>query len=248
MRHLSTKQKASSTLSSVTLSAEWDSEQKASTKSCVSSEDVKTQASLGRTASPDPCSKPCSTPDDPQGASLSRDTPAELGACKCSMKPCQNCRKPNGPLAEEGQPLKANGPVDCNSAESCRQTELQHRLKPSTTPDSAAASGLVNHIRAESVKKEPESATEACTQKHCPAAPTIWPHSGQQNHRSQTELQECMSSDEKPSYYITSSARTDTPSKGNQEHDSTKLGSSSPTPGTHSHTLQTVYTTHFTLF
>ncbi|KAM7413752.1 hypothetical protein PAMA_020905 [Pampus argenteus] len=222
MRHLSTKQKASSTLSS-----EWDSEQKASTKSCVTSEDVKTQASLGRTASPDLCSKPCSTPDD----SLSRDTPAELAACKCSMTPCQNCRKPNGPLAEEGQPPKANGPVDCNSpSESCKQPELQHRLKPSTTPESAAASGLVNHIGAETVKKEPESTTVACAQKHCPAAPTIRPHSGQQNHRSQTELQECMSSDEKPSYPTTSSARSDAPSKGNQEHASTKLGSSSPTP------------------
>ncbi|XP_040901850.1 PHD finger protein 12 isoform X2 [Toxotes jaculatrix] len=238
MRHLSIKQKGSSTastLSSVTSSAESPSEQKASAKSCVTSEDMKTQASLGRTSSPDLCSKPCSTPDDPQGASLSRDTPAELGVCKCSVTPCQNCRKPNGPLAEECQPPKANGPVDCNSSsDSCRQVELLHRVKPSTTPpDSAPTSGLVNHIGAETVKKEPESTTEACAQKNCPTALTIWPHSGQQNHRNQTVLQEeCMTSSEKPSYSITSSAQSesDTPPKGNQEQNSTKLGSSSPTP------------------
>ncbi|XP_037631892.1 PHD finger protein 12 isoform X2 [Sebastes umbrosus] len=236
MRHLSIKQKASSaasTLSPVTSSTEWVSEQKASTKSCVTSEGMKTPSSLGRTSLPDPCSKPCSTPNDPQGASLLRDTLAETGVCKCSPTPCQNCRKPNGPLAEECQPPKANGPIDCNSAsDSCRQAELQHRLMTSTTPpDSAPASVLVNHIGAETVKKEPESTTEACAQKNCPTALTIWPHSGQQNHRSQTVLQqECMSSDEKPTYSITSSARSYTPPKGNQEHDSTKLRSSSLSP------------------
>uniref|UniRef100_A0AAQ5Y541 PHD finger protein 12 n=1 Tax=Amphiprion ocellaris TaxID=80972 RepID=A0AAQ5Y541_AMPOC len=202
MRHLSIKQKASSTASS----AEWGSEQKVSTKPRLPSEDMKTQASLGRTSSPEPCSKPCSTPDDPQGASLSRDTPAELGVCKCRMTPCQNCRKSNGPLAEI-QPPKANGPVDCNSAsDSCRQAELQHRLKPSTTPrDSAPTSGLVNHIGTEMVKKESESSTEACAQKICPTAPTIWTHSSQQNHRSQKELrEEFVSSDEKPLYSVAS--------------------------------------------
>lgn len=212
MRHLSIRQKASST--AVPSSAEWVSEQNASTKSCVSSEDMKSQASLGRTSPPDPCSKPCSIPDDPQGA--------ELGVCKCITTPCQNCRKPNGPLAEECQPPKANGPVDCNSA-----SELQHRLKPSPTPpDSAPASGLVNHIGAETLKKEPESTTEACAQKICPTAPTIWSHSGQQNHRSQTELQK-----EKPTYSITSSTHPDAPPKGNQDHEPTKLGSPSPAPG-----------------
>ncbi|KAG7235003.1 hypothetical protein INR49_003202 [Caranx melampygus] len=236
MRHLSIKQKTSPTasaLSSVTSSAE--SEQKAGAKSCVTSEDMKTQASLGRTSSPDPCSKPCSTPNDPQGASLSRDTPAELGVCKCSMTSCQNCRKPNGPLAEERQPPKANGPVDCHSSsDACRQVELQCRVKPSATPpDSAPASALVNHIGAETVKKEPESTTEPCAQKICPTAPTIWPHGGQQNHRNQTVLQEdqCMTSKETRSHSITSSARSDTPPKGSQE--STKLessSSSSPTP------------------
>uniref|UniRef100_UPI0037E7BB36 PHD finger protein 12 isoform X3 n=1 Tax=Semicossyphus pulcher TaxID=241346 RepID=UPI0037E7BB36 len=218
MRHLSIKQKASSTLPSLTSPAEWSSEQKASKKSCVTSEDVKTKASIGRTSSPEPCSKPCSTP---------ADALSELGVCKCSMTPCQNCRKPNGPLAEEHRPPKANGPVDCShSSEPCRQVELQHRLKPVTTPsDSAPASGLLNHIGAETVKKEPESTTETCAQKICPTAPTIWPHGGQQNHRSQTELQE-ESSEEKPS--ITSSARSASPPKGNQEHGPTKLGAPSP--------------------
>lgn len=236
VRHLSVKQKASptaSTLTSETSPAEWISEQKASTKSCVTSDDVKTQASLERTSSPDPCSKPCSTLDDPLGASFSVDPLAELGVCKCSMTQCQNCRKPNGPLAEDCQPPKANGPVDCNSAsDSCRQAELQHRLKSSTTPpDSAPASGLANHIRAETVKKEPESTTEACAEKNCPTAPTIWPHSGQQDHRSQIELQEeSMSSSEKASYSITSCARSDTPPKGNQEHGPAKLGSPSSIP------------------
>uniref|UniRef100_A0A671WY61 PHD finger protein 12 n=1 Tax=Sparus aurata TaxID=8175 RepID=A0A671WY61_SPAAU len=205
MRHLSVKHKASSTESSLT-------------KSRLTPDDMKTQASLERTSSPDPCSKPCSAPDDPLRAPFSVDPLAELGVCKCSMIPCLKCRKPNGPLAEECQPSKANGPVDCNSApDSCRQAELQHRLRPSTP--SAPVSGLVNHIGVETVKKEPEGSTEACAQKNCPIASKIWPHSGQQNHRSQTQLQEeSMSSDEKPSYSITSHAHSYTPSKGTQEH------------------------------
>ncbi|XP_053279322.1 PHD finger protein 12 [Pleuronectes platessa] len=236
MRHLSIKQKASSTaptVSSVTSSAEKESEQKIGTKSCLTSEDKKTQASLGRTLSPDPCSKHCSTADDQQRASRSMDTTAEQGICKCNMASCQNCRKPNGPLAEEHQPPKANGPIDCNSSsDPCRQVELQCRTKLSSTPAvSAPTCGLVNHIGAETVKKEPESTTVTWAQKNCPPAPTIWPHSSQQNHRNQTALLEaCMSSKEKPSHSITSSARTDTPLKVNQEHGSTKLGSSSPTP------------------
>uniref|UniRef100_A0A3Q0SEK2 PHD finger protein 12 n=1 Tax=Amphilophus citrinellus TaxID=61819 RepID=A0A3Q0SEK2_AMPCI len=194
MRHLSIKQRTSST--AVMGLREWDFEHKASTKSSGTSEDVKTRASLERTSSPDPCPKPCTIPSDSQGASLSRDNPSELGV--------------------------SNGPVDCNStSDSCRQAELQNRLKPGITPpDSASASGLVNHIGKEMVKKEPESTVNACAQKNCPTAPTIWTHSGQQNHRSQTELQECMSSDEKPSFSITSSSLSDAPSKGSQEHDS----------------------------
>ncbi|XP_024654894.2 PHD finger protein 12 [Maylandia zebra] len=220
MRHLSIKQKASST--------EWHFEQKANTQSSGASEDMKTQASLERTSSPDPCSKACSTPSDSQGASLSKDSPSGLVLCKCTVTPCQNCRKPNGPL-ELVQPPRANGPVDCNSAsDSCRQAELQNRLKAGKTP-SASAYGLVNHIGTETVKKEPESTVNACAQQNCPTAPTIWPHSGQQNHRSQTEPQEeCVSTDEKPSS-ITSSSFTDAPSRGSQEHDTVKFGSA-PTP------------------
>ncbi|XP_056298002.1 PHD finger protein 12-like [Pseudoliparis swirei] len=234
MRHLSIKQKASSTattLSSVPVSADWVSEQKSTAKSCVMSEDMKT--SFERTSSLASCSKHCSTPDDPQGASLSRDRLAELGICKCNTPPCQNCRKPNGPRAEEFQPTKANRPVDCNStSDSWRQAELQHRLTPTTPHVPAPATGLVNHIGAEMVKKELESATKACAQKNCPTALTIWPHSGQQNHMSLPELQEeCMSSDEKLTYSITSSNRSFTPTKSIQERDQTKLGSSSsPTP------------------
>ncbi|XP_041664774.1 PHD finger protein 12 [Cheilinus undulatus] len=216
MRHLSSKQRSSSSLPSVTPAPEWSSEQKSSSKSCVTSEDVKNKAPIGRTSSLEPCSKPCSTPDD---------TLSELAVCKCNMMPCLNCRKPNGPLTEEHQPSKANGPVDCSrSSDSCRQGDLQHRLKPVTIPSDAPASGLPNHIRAENVKKEVESTTEACAQKICPTAPTIWPPSGQQNHRNQTEE----SSEEKPS--ITSSARPVTPPKGDKDHSQNRLGVTPPTP------------------
>ncbi|XP_070685616.1 PHD finger protein 12 isoform X2 [Pempheris klunzingeri] len=224
MRHLSVKQRAlttASTPSPATPPAEWGPEQNASAKPHAPSEDMKTE---GRTSSPEPCSKPCSAPDNPQGASFSRAPPAELAVCKCSTTPCQNCRKPNGPLAEECRPPKANGPVDCHSAsDPCRQAELEHRLKPGTAPppDPAPAPGLVNHIGTEMVKKEPESTSEACAQINCPTAPTIWPPSGQQNHRSQ---EEGVSSDQKPSYPITSSACSDTPPPGSQEHGPHRLG------------------------
>ncbi|KAM4566314.1 PHD finger protein 12-like [Odontesthes bonariensis] len=214
MRHLSIKQRAGST-------AELDL--KTNIKSCVTPEETKTQPSIGRTSSSEPCSNRCSIE-----ACLSRDIPVESGLCTCSTVPCQNCRKPNGPLTEL-QPPKANGPVDSMSAsDSCRQAELQHRLKPSTTPpDSAPASGLMNHIGTEAVKKDPESTREVCPQKNHPTAPTIWPHSSQLNHRTQTDLQgECMSNDEKPHNSSPSCA----PSKDNQGHDSTKLGTSSPVP------------------
>ncbi|XP_033953729.1 PHD finger protein 12 [Pseudochaenichthys georgianus] len=219
MRHLSIKQKtlsAAPTLSSATPSAERVSEQKAPSR--VTPEETKTH---GRTPPPAPCSKPCGTSNDPQGASLSE-------VCKCGMKPCQNCRKANGPLEE---PPKANGPLDCtSSSDSCRQAELQHRLKPGATPpDPAPSLGLVNHIGAETVKQEPEGTTEACAQKTAPTALTIWPHGVQQNHRSQAEQQrgEGTKSDQKPTYSITSK---DAPPKGSQEHEPTKLGFTSPSP------------------
>uniref|UniRef100_A0A1A8L2G2 PHD finger protein 12 n=1 Tax=Nothobranchius pienaari TaxID=704102 RepID=A0A1A8L2G2_9TELE len=217
MRHLSIRQKADTAASS----AECDG-----TKARITPEDLKTRASLERTSSTDPCSKPCSLPEPPPGAFISRDTLAGLAGCKCSMDPCQNCRRPNGPLAEL-EPSKANGPIDCKSAsDPCRQDGLQHRLKPSTTPpDLAPALKPVNHIGTEAVKKEPEP----CAQKRCPAAPAVWPLSSQQNHRSLTELQEeSMSRDEKLSYSITSSSHSEAP-KGSQEHDPTKMEPSLPT-------------------
>ncbi|KAM8904671.1 PHD finger protein 12 [Spinachia spinachia] len=230
MRHLSIKQKAISSrtaLSSATASEDWGSEQKNTAKSRATSEGMKTF--FERTSSLDLCSKPRTTSNDPQDASLSRDMLAELGVCKCNASPCQNCRKPNGPLAEECQPPKANGPVDYNRpSDSCRQTELQYRLKPTTTPQVAAlASGLVNHIAAETVKREPESSTVSRTQQNCPSALTILLHSGQQNHTSQAELQrEFTGINEKPTNSITSSTHSDPVTKGNP----TNLGSASPTP------------------
>uniref|UniRef100_A0A1A8CTI5 PHD finger protein 12 n=1 Tax=Nothobranchius kadleci TaxID=1051664 RepID=A0A1A8CTI5_NOTKA len=210
MRHLSIRQKAAS-------SAECDG-----AKARVAPEDLNTRASLERTSSTDPCSKP----ESPPGAFISRDTLAGLAGCKCSMDPCQNCRRPNGPLAEL-EPSKANGPIDCKSAsDPCRQGGLQRTLKPSTTPpDPAPALKPVNHIGSEAVKKEPET----CAQNSCP---TVWPLSSQQNHRGPAELQEeSVSRDEKLSYSITSSSHSDAP-KGSQEHDPTKMEPSLPTSGT----------------
>lgn len=219
MRHLSIKQKAGSAESS----AELDSK-----KTSVSSEDMKLQASLERTSS-ELCFKPCALPLNPQGPLTSRDPPAELGVCKCSLEPCQNCRKPNGPLAEL-QLTEANGPVDCKTSDSYRQAELQLRLKPcSTPPDSVPTPELPNHIGTQTVKKDPESTAEDCAQKNCPMGPTIWPPRSQQNHRSQAELQEeCTSRDEKP----TSLTSTSTSPSGTQVQDPTKQELSFPSTGT----------------
>ncbi|KAM6933559.1 LOW QUALITY PROTEIN: PHD finger protein 12 [Xenentodon cancila] len=225
MRHLS-KQRAGSTPSS----AEMDCAKNIA-RSCTTSVDMKTQASLKRTSSPDPCSKPSGIPESNQGASLARDTQTELGVCKCHTTPCQNCRKPNGSLADL-EPPKAKRPVDCNIAsDSCRQAELQHRLKPPTAPpESSPALELMNHIGTDLVKKEHEGTIEACAQTNPPTAPTTWPHSSQQNHSSKTELQEeCISSNKKPSYSTSSSPTSGSPSKGNQVHSSTKLVTSSST-------------------
>lgn len=148
-------------------SADWAS----GAKTC---DGVKPQDPSEWNSSPEPVSRPHTTPEAPRGASL-------------SAAACQNCRKPNGPLAEERQPPKANGPVDCDSGlDPCREAELQLRLKPD-----AAVSALVNHIGADDIKTEPESvAMEDCTQKNSPAAPTIWTHRAQQNHQNQEASKE----------------------------------------------------------
>lgn len=186
MRHLSIKQKSSSPASG-TPPSEW--EHKTSTNSSRTSEDVKTQASLERTSSSKPCSK---------------DTLVEQVVCKCIVRPCQNCRKSNGPVAETSPPPKANGPVECRSVpDSCKQSELQHRLKP-TDP----VAGLVNHIGEPTVKREPASTAE----EKCPAAPTIWVHAELKNHQNQ---EESMIIDEKPPK--TSSASSGALPKGTEE-------------------------------
>ncbi|XP_061574666.1 PHD finger protein 12 isoform X2 [Cololabis saira] len=224
MRHLS-KQRAGSPPSS----AELDCEQNTA-KSRAPSVDMKTQASLKRTSSPDPCSKPSAVTDGNPGAPLARDPQVELGVCKCHTPPCQNCRKPNGSLAEF-EPPKAKRSVDCNVTPApsapCRQAELQHRLKPPTAePDAAPALELMNHIGTELVKREHGGVTEASAQKNCPAAPTLWPHGSQQNHSSsRTELQEDWRSSEKNAGYSSSSS----PPAGHPAHSSTKLTTSSPT-------------------
>ncbi|XP_054650655.1 PHD finger protein 12 isoform X2 [Dunckerocampus dactyliophorus] len=222
MRHLSTKQKTSSTSLSTSPTAQWDSDNKDICKSCTTPENVKSQHSLERTYSPGPYSKLCIAPDDRQGTSSTRDSLGQPFACKCSMPPCQNCRKYNGPV-HECHPSKANGPIDCKTeSQCCIQGELQRR-KPDT-PDSAAAADLVNHIGAETLKKEPGSTAEVCTPQHCPGSPAIC-SSNQQNHRTQAL---CISSDEKPCDAITISARSKTPPKDNQEQHplNTELSSS----------------------
>lgn len=169
MRHLSVRQ------SSSTPPADWASELKTGAKTCAPPGGVKPQDPSEWDSSPEPASKPHATPEGPRGAARSA---------------CQNCRKPNGPLAEERQPPKANGPVGCDSGpDSCRGAELQHRLKPDAVA-AAAASELVNHIGAVDIKREPESgATEDCAQKNSPAAPTIWTHRAQ-NHQNQEASRE----------------------------------------------------------
>lgn len=190
MRHLSVKQ------SSPTPPEDWVSELKAGAKTCATPDHVKPQDS-----SPEPASKACTTPEAPRGASLSA-TPA----CECSATAGQNCRKANGPVAEERPPLKANGPVGCNiGSDPCREAELQHRLKPQD-----AASELLNHVGTENIKTEPESVgVEECSQKNSPTAPTIWL---QQNHQNQE-------------------AGSEAPPTGDKDQSPNKLGSKLPSPG-----------------
>ncbi|XP_019717142.1 PHD finger protein 12 [Hippocampus comes] len=217
MRHLSTKQN----ISSKPPSAQLDSDNKDRCKSCTASEDVRSHPSLQRT-SPGPYSNLCSTTDDPEGSAPTRDTLAQQVVSKSSIPPCQNCSKPNGPLTEECHPSKTNGPLECNSESQYYVQEIpQHRLKPCTaTHDSAAASDLVNHIGTETLKKEPESTTEACTPKYRPVSTTTCSQSNQQNHRTQAELQiESMSNNVKSCDSITS-----------QEQYSSNIESSSPSP------------------
>ncbi|XP_049581006.1 PHD finger protein 12 isoform X2 [Syngnathus scovelli] len=202
MRHLSTKQNTSSKPPS----AQLDSDDKDVCKSCTVPEDVRRKPSLQRTSSPGPCSKICSTSDDPDGPSLTRDTLSQQVGSKCNMPPCQSCTKHNGPLPEECHPSIANGPLDCNSeSQYCVQEVQQHRLKPCTDTLESAACDLVNHIGTETLKKEPESATEARSPKHHPVSTIMCSQSNTQNHRPQAELQiESMSNNIKPSDTITS--------------------------------------------
>ncbi|XP_056139226.1 PHD finger protein 12 [Lampris incognitus] len=243
MRHLSIKQKASSSSPAstpVSSSMEWDPRQKAYIKSCVPSEDTKPLASQ-RTLSPGPCTKPCGSPDDALRATVPKGPMVELDSCNCIMIPCKNCRKFNGPLAVESQqPPKANGPVDCNSAsDSCRQTEFQLRLKSDithqesvSTPASVTSLKLVNHIDGDIVKRESGNNIEVCSHKDCTTLPVMCSDTKQQKHTTQLKLQtECIGSEAKLSDSITSSAHPITPSEVIQDHGITKLESSTTIAG-----------------
>lgn len=190
MRHLSVQQRAS------TLPEDWVSELKAAAKTCATPDDVKPQD-----VSPEPAPKARTTPEAHRGAALSA-TPA---ACACSAAACHNCRKANGPVAEERPPLKANGPSDwTGGSDLCREAELQRRLKPED-----AASELLNHVGSEDIKTEPESVvTEGCAQKH----PTIWLNRAQQNHQDQE-------------------AAGEAPPTGEKDQSPDKLASKSASPG-----------------
>lgn len=187
MRHLSVKQSSAT-------SPPPPLDRVSELKTGATPDDLKPQDPPGSNSSPDPACPPRGTAEAPRGA-----------ACRCSAATCHNCRKPNGPLAEE--PLKANGPV---GSDSCREAELQHRLKPeAAAPSPAAASELVNHIGTEKIKTEPESvATEDCAQKNS----TIWTHRLQQNHQE-------------------AGGEVAVVAVGAQDQSSNKLGSKSPTPG-----------------
>ncbi|KAM8853303.1 PHD finger protein 12 [Synchiropus picturatus] len=190
MRHLSTKPKAPALLST----AEWNT-------LCTTLEDVKPPTCLERTSTP----KPCSDSNDFEGDS-----------CQCSTKPCHNCRKPNGPVADETQALKANGPVDFNNAtEPCRQ-----RLTPL---ESVTLSEMANHVDAGIVKEEPLSTMETCTQKLFPSTPSTCPHlhSNQQNNGGQIQD---LNTDKNPPHSISCSVTTSTAPIHKQGHVSVASG------------------------
>lgn len=192
MRHLSIKQKSPAPV------PEWD-RHKTSTDSGQTPEDLK--PSTARTSqSTAPCEK---------------GSPMELDAvCKCISSPGHNCRKPNGPLAEESPLPKANGPLDCHSVP-FKQNEL--RLKPSdsgssvSSSSSSCRSGLVNHIG--EVKREPESTS--VEEKCPPSAPTIW-----DTHQTQ---EEGSGPDVKPPR-TSSSSVADALSKGSGEQQAKRPG------------------------
>ncbi|XP_024121100.1 PHD finger protein 12 [Oryzias melastigma] len=218
MRHLSIKQTPGSTSA-----ADFELEQKSFIKSCIFSEEMKAQASFGRTSSPLPCPKmpTGSLSKSSLGPSFSKDSPAKLPVCQCNTTSCQNCHKTNGPVAAL-QPPSPCTTLDCDSTlTSSRHTELQHRLNPSSTAlESEPVTGLVNHVQTEAVKKEHEGTTEICALKNCPAAPTLWPNSSELNNKSPNNLQEeCLSSDP---HSLTGSSISDAP-KEKQKQDPEKL-------------------------
>ncbi|XP_055081917.1 PHD finger protein 12 isoform X1 [Periophthalmus magnuspinnatus] len=145
MRHLSIKQKSPAPES------DWESHKTSTDPSPDQNQDLKSKnrdlKPPGERTSPSPA--PCGKQIEPD-------------LCKCISIPCQNCRKPNGPVPGETPPPKANGPLECHSVP-CKQSE--HRLK------TAGGAVQVNHIG--EVKREPaetSSEGEMCP----PTAPTIW--------------------------------------------------------------------------
>uniref|UniRef100_A0A3B3ZRG5 PHD finger protein 12 n=1 Tax=Periophthalmus magnuspinnatus TaxID=409849 RepID=A0A3B3ZRG5_9GOBI len=127
MRHLSIKQKSPAPES------DWESHKTSTDPSPDQNQDLKSKnrdlKPPGERTSPSPA--PCGKQIEPD-------------LCKCISIPCQNCRKPNGPVPGETPPPKANGPLECHSVP-CKQSE--HRLK------TAGGAVQVNHIG--EVKREP---------------------------------------------------------------------------------------------
>uniref|UniRef100_H3CCX4 PHD finger protein 12 n=1 Tax=Tetraodon nigroviridis TaxID=99883 RepID=H3CCX4_TETNG len=163
MRHLSLKQTPPA------LPADWVSQPKAGAKTCATPDHVTPQD-----PSPEPAPKGCATPEGHQGA-------APL-VCGCGTAACHSCRKPNGPVAEERPPAKANGPVGGprhSGSDPGREAELQRRLKPED-----AASALLNHVGPEDIKKEPESVGVEDGAPKNPPAPS-WVRRLLQHHQEQ---------------------------------------------------------------